>query len=141
MLKFASTNEALQHLSDLTGKKIIVANRQRMENNKLQSSLYEAIEKKDKDELKKVLSNDVYIDDWGILQQAILTKDKEIIEMVIAGDADVKDMHVSTAIMETEDPEIVKILLKYGPDVKDATLMLAEDVGNQEIIDMIKKVI
>jgi len=108
MLKFASTEEALQHLSNLTGKKIKIAD----EILSLDKALSNEVKAEDLKEIKKILDSG-FTPSQNHLDLAILTRSSFIVKMLLDAGAKFSSYNLNTAI-KTKDKEVIKVLLDAG---------------------------
>jgi hypothetical protein len=137
MLRFASSDEALQHLSDLTGKKIIIANN-------ATERLEEALMKKaDKATIKKIIdagANSFNANDaWEVLFLNVNYPDKlAVVKMLLAAGVPITESTLPFAVQDSEE-EVVKFLLANGARPDEHALMSAfySKPKNKEIEELI----
>ena len=136
MLKFASKEEALQHLSNITGKKIKIAG--------LRDDLSKELYKKEGADIEKVKS---LLEDhkgkikWFHISLAIHTEDLKILELLLDKKPKLGDeKQIWIGAIDSKKPEkMVEMLLKAGAIPGSNALANAKKSKNEDIIEMIEE--
>jgi len=123
MLRFASREEALQHLSNITGSKVKIAYGKKEEQ---EDFIIDA----SKEEIEKMLQNEDIININGLLGSAIHNKrDEDIVQLIIDNGAKFHGDDLNSAI-QNEDEKMVRRMVSEGLkiDSYDYETIIQEDL-------------